>query len=270
MPHIRRSYIDGRWGQIHTRIGAGPHDRPPLLMLHPTPKSGWIYEPLMAALMSNRTVVAPDTPGYGASDAPPVPASIEEFAREMAALMAQLAERGDVPAGPFDVLGYHTGSVTSVAMSELAPTAVRKLVLVSLAAYPAQVRAAKREGLRHWPVPKEDGSHLGALWTLMQGLFDRRIDTVWKHESLTENLRSGARAHWGYDAVYRYDLQAALGRLAHPALILNPEDDLWIPTRENAPRVAHADYIELPDLKHGLFELEPTKIAGLIVKFLDR
>lgn len=269
MPNTRRAYLDGRWGQVHLRIGCGPQDRPPLLMLHPTPKSGWIYEPLMASLQAGRTVVAPDTPGYGASDAPPEPASIEDFATEMTAIMARLADQGELPAGPFDVLGYHTGSVTAVAMSEQTPKAVRKLILVSLAAYPEEIRASKREGLRNWPGPKEDGSHLGAMWTLMQGLFDRRIDTAWKHQSLTENLRSGARAYWGYDAVYRYDLQAALDRLADPVLILNPEDDLWIPTRENAPRVAHAEYVELPDMGHGLFALETEKIAGLIRDFLD-
>jgi pimeloyl-ACP methyl ester carboxylesterase len=267
---VKRDYVDSRWGQTHIRIGQGPADRPPLLMLHPTPKSGWIYEPLFAPLMQGRTVIAPDTPGYGASDAPPEPAAIEDFAAEMLALMERLAADGRVPAGPFDVMGYHTGSVTSVALAHLAPAAIRRLVLVSLAAYPADVRAAKRAGLVTWSGPREDGSHLAAMWTLMQSLFDRRIDTGWKHASLTENLRSGGRAHWGYDAVYRYDLQAALDSLAHPTLILNPEDDLWKPTRENAPRVVHAEYVELPDLKHGLFELETDKIAGLIAQFLNR
>jgi len=265
---VRREYVDGRWGQVHLRIAIGPADRPPLLMLHPTPKSGWIYEPLFAPLVQGRTVIAPDTPGYGASDAPPEPASIEDFAGEMLAMMSQLAADGRMPSGPFDVMGYHTGSVTSVALAHLAPTAVRRLVLVSLAAYSAEVRAAKRAGLVNWPGPREDGSHLAGLWTLMQGLFDRRIPTEWKHASLVENLRSGGRAHWGYDAVYRYDLQTALDTLAHPTLILNPEDDLWVPTRENTGRVTGARYVELPDLKHGLFELQTARIAGLIDGFL--
>ncbi len=270
MPNIRRDYVDGRWGQIHIRIGDGPQSRPPLLMLHPTPKSGWIYEPLFAPLTKGRTVIAPDTPGYGASDGPPEPAAIEDFAGEMLALMTRLAADGRIAAGPFDVLGYHTGSVTSVAMASLAPAAIRKLVLVSLAAYSPEIRAAKREALVNWSGPKEDGSHFGFMWTLMQTLFDRRIGTQWKHESMTENLRAGPRAHWGYDAVYRYDFQAALDALAHPALILNPEDDLWVPTRDNASRVAHADYVEMPDLKHGLFALETDRIAGIVSDFLDR
>lgn len=270
MSKIRKEYVDGRWGQLHFRIAQGPHNPPPLLLLHPTPKSGWIYEPLLETFRADRVVIAPDTPGYGASAGPESPASIEDFADEMLALMGQLAASGDIPSGPFDVMGYHTGSVTSVALAQRAPQAVRKLILVSLAAYDAHVRQTKREALRTWQGPKEDGSHLTAMWSLMQTLFDPRIDTQWKHDSFAENLRSGARAHWGFDAVFRYDLQAALDALKHPTLILNPEDDLWLPTRMNAPRVKDAEYVELPGVGHGLFELEKDRIAGLVSEFLDR
>ena len=34
----------------------------------------------MPALADGRIVIAPDTPGYGASDAPPAPATMEEHA----------------------------------------------------------------------------------------------------------------------------------------------------------------------------------------------
>ena len=123
----------------------------------------------------------------------------------------------------------------------IAPEQVRRLVLVSLAAYPPDIRAAKTEALDRWPGPREDGSHLNAMWTLMQGLFDPRIDLDWKHESLTENLRPGKRAPWGYRAVYGYDFQSALDRVTHDTLILNPEDDLWQPTRDNADESQRRD-----------------------------
>jgi pimeloyl-ACP methyl ester carboxylesterase len=270
MSIIRRDYVDGRWGQIHIRRGDGRPDCSPLLMLHPTPKSGWIYEPLFAPLTRDRTVIAPDTPGYGASDAPAEPAAIEDLAHEMLMLMKRLSADGRIPAGRFDVMGYHTGSVMAVAMAHLAPEQVRKLILVSLAAYSSDERAQKRVNLANRSGPKEDGSHLTALWSLMQTLIDRRMSTDWKQQSLTENLRAGPRAHWGYDAVYRYDLQAALDALAHPTLIINPEDDLWALTGANARRVCHAEYVELRDVGHGLFELETDRIAGLVSDFLDR
>lgn len=267
--HIRRSYVDGRWGQVHLRIAGSARDRRPLLLLHPTPKSGWIWEPLMPVLSRTRIVVAPDTPGYGASDAPPAPSTIEELAQAMLDLLDALVAAGTLPPGPVDVMGYHTGSVTAAVMSRLAPERVGRLVLVSLAAYPAEVRAEKRARLADWPGPRADGSHLTAMWALVGSLSDPRADTAWRHASLTENLRSGAHAPWGYHAVFGHDVPATLDALTHPVLILNPEDDLWLPTRIHAPRVRHADYVELPGVGHGLFDLERDRIAALVETFLD-
>jgi pimeloyl-ACP methyl ester carboxylesterase len=272
MSVIRRTYADGRWGQVHLRIcgevAGGSQGLPPLLLLHPTPKSGWIYEDVMPALAEGRIVIAPDTPGYGASDAPPAPATMEDHAAALLALIRDLAAGGIIPAGPVDLLGYHTGSVLATAAALTEPEQVRRLILVSLAAYPPDIRAGKTAALDRWPGPREDGSHLTAMWTLMQTLFDPRIDLAWKHASLTENLRPGARTIWGYRAVYGYDFQAALDRLEHKTLILNPEDDLWQPTRDNAGRVRGARYVELPGVGHGLFTLEAERIAELVRGFL--
>jgi pimeloyl-ACP methyl ester carboxylesterase len=269
MSAIRRTYVDGQWGQVHLRICGNGHDLPPLLLLHPTPKSGWIYEYLMPALADGRIVIAPDTPGYGASDAPPAPATMEEHAAALLTLIGDLTAGGIIPAGPVDLMGYHTGSVLAVAAANIAPEQVRRLVLVSLAAYPPDIRAAKTEALDRWPGPREDGSHLNAMWALMQSLFDPRIDLDWKHASLTENLRPGKRAPWGYRAVYGYDFQSALDRVTHDTLILNPEDDLWQPTRDNAVRVKGASYVELTGVKHGLFSLETDRIAEVVRAFLS-
>ncbi len=271
---VRCGYADGRWGQVHYRIaGAGRNSLgtgavTPLLMLHPTPKSGWIYEGLMARLAPGRPIVAPDTPGYGASSPPPAPPSIEDYAGEMLALVDSLVAQGNLPPGPIDVMGYHTGSVTAAAMALLHPDRVRRLVLVSLAAYDAAERQTRREALANWPGPAADGSHLMAMWNLLGRLCDPRVTLDWKHQSLTENLRCGDRAPWGYDAVYRYDLRDALARIGHPMLILNPEDDLWDLTRRSAPLAPAAHYVELPGWGHGLFDLETAPIAALVEDFI--
>lgn len=266
---IRRTYIDGRWGQIHLRIAdAGAGDAPPLLMLHPTPKSGWIWEPLMPPLADGRIVIAPDTPGYGASDAPPQPASIGDFAAEMLAMMDSLAGQGAIPAAPFDIVGYHTGSVTAVAMANAAPQRVRRIVPVSLPLYDAQERAVRAGRIASGPVAREDGGHLIAMWHHMQDLFDPRVDTAWKQESLTENLRSGPRAYWGYAAVYGFDLETALKTLTQPTLVIAPEDDLWEPTQRAIPLIANLDVLPLPGVGHGLFTLDRDRIATAIDRFL--
>ena len=266
---IRRAYVDGSWGQLHLRAAGSDRALPPLLMLHPTPKSGWIWEPLMPLLAAGRIVVAPDTPGYGASDPPPVPPTIEALADEMLALCDTLVAQAVLPPGPVDVMGYHTGSVIAAAMARRAPDRVRRLLLVSLPAYSPQERAAKLTRLDDWPGPKADGSHLGAMWRLVDGLTDPRAGTAWKHASVTENLRCGDRAPWGYRAVFGHDFQADLDALVQPTLIINPQDDLWQQTRDNVGRVRHARYLELPGVGHGLFDLDRDLIAGAALDFLD-
>ncbi len=257
------------WGQLHLRIAGAPGPRRPLWLLHPTPKSGWIYEPLMPRLAAGRVVIAPDTPGYGASDPPSSPLSIDGFAAAMLAAATQLVELGRMAPGPIDVLGYHTGAVVAAAMAERAPERVARLVLVSLAAFAADERTRKLDALGRWQAPRDDGGHLQTMWSLVGSLTDERLGADWKHASLTENLRAGPRAPWGYEAVYRHDFQAVLERLRHPVLILNPEDDLFDVTAANAHRVSQARYIELRGMKHGLFEVEAERIAGLVGGFLE-
>ncbi len=47
MGAFRKSYIDGRWGQVHVReLGEGP----PLLLLHQSPISGSQFEAGMLRL----------------------------------------------------------------------------------------------------------------------------------------------------------------------------------------------------------------------------
>ena len=54
---------------------AGPADAPTLLLLHGFPTSSHMFRNLIPALADKWHVVAPDYPGYGASDAP----SVDEF-----------------------------------------------------------------------------------------------------------------------------------------------------------------------------------------------
>ena len=264
---IEKTYVPGRWGQVHLRL-AGDPALPPLLLLHSTPKSGWLYEGLMRALSPDFRLIAPDTPGYGASDPPPAPPSMFEHADALLEIMAALADTGLISRAPVNALGYHTGSSISVAMAQRQPARMGGLILVSIAAYDAATRAEKRANLSKWPGPQPDGSHITYMWSLTRSLAHPAVTPAWLHASVTENLRCGSRAPWGYAGVYGHDLQAALSALTHRVLLLNPEDDLFALTRANRHLLPDARYVELPGYGHGLFDLETETIAGLVREFL--
>ena len=272
-PGVRRGYLDGRWGQIHYRLAgelgdrSAKHGKPPLLCLHLTPKTGWIFEPLLADLGSDRVAIAPDTPGYGGSDPPPSLLLADAYAQEFASFMEALRVR--TGGGPFDVLGYHTGSSFALALANLAGERVRRVVLVSLADFSPEERKQRLDSLDFESPIKPDGSHVAAQWALIGKGMDTRLGSEWRHQSLAENLRSGRRIWWAYNAVHRQDLRGALGRLRQPALIVNPQDDLWEKTRAIAALHPHIAYAELPGAGHGVFHAEREKTSKLVRDFLD-
>lgn len=268
---VRRAYCDGYYGQMHYRVARpdGHLRLPPLLCLHQTPKSGFDYEPVMPLLAAQgRVVLAPDTPGYGGSDAPSAPIGIPAFASVMADFLETMRADGVIGEGPVDVMGYHTGSVTATELAVTRPRLIRRLVLVSLAAYEAEERARRLTAIDRFPVPRPDATHVAELWNLMETMHDARIDLGWKHASLAEHLRPGDKLPWGFRAVYEYDFIDALERLRQPTLLLCPEDDLWHVTRREAARIADVHLVELPGAAHGFLKVDAEAIAARIDAFL--
>jgi pimeloyl-ACP methyl ester carboxylesterase len=269
---VTRAYIDGTYGQMHYYLAhcANSSDQPPLLCLHQTPKSGGDYAPLMAVLAQQRIVVAPDTPGYGASDPPPVPLTIEGYATAIMQFVDRMQDQRRLPPGPFDVMGYHTGSVIATALALARPNRVRKVIMVSLPAFSAAERQQRLATLDQFPTPKADGSHLLALWQIAQELNDARLSVESRHLAIAECFRPGSRLTWGFQAVYHYDFGTALRTLPQPTLILNPQDELCALTRAAAPLLPAGTLYELDGTGNGFLEIEPKRVSRIIGAFLDQ
>ncbi len=269
---IRRAFADNLYGQLHYRIAgeAGPSGRPPLLCLHQTPRSSWEWQPIMPGLARDRIVLAPDTPGYGDSDPPPHPVGIEDFGRAMIRFMDDLQASGVAPAGPFDIIGYHTGSVTATHLAAAYPDRVRRIITIGLAAYDAPTRQARLDAIDRFPIPQaNDLSHVTRLWDLMETMVDARAGPAWRHAALAEALTTGDRLPWGFEAVYRFDFHAAMAEVRQPVLVINLEDDLHRVTLENAGRYPHSRRVDVMGAAHGILELETDRMVALIRDFLD-
>lgn len=271
-PTIRRAYVDNLYGQLHYRIAGAPaaSTHPPLLCLHQTPQSGWEWEPIIPALAVDRVVLAPDTPGYGSSDPAPGPVEIEDFGRAMIRFMDDMQAAGLAPAGPFDIIGYHTGSVTATHLAAAYPDRVRRIITIGLAAYDTPAREAKLEKIGDFPIPRaNDLSHVTTLWDLMGTMVDARAGPAWRHRQLAESLRTGERLPRGFEAVYRFDFHAAMAKVEQPVLVINLEDDLHQVTMANADRYANGRRVDVMGAAHGVFEIEPDRMASIVREFLD-
>jgi len=264
---ITRAYTTCRYGQLHIRQAGKDDTRPPLVMLHQNPSSGWEYQPLIAALGQSRRVIAFDTPGHGMSDAPPAPPGMAGYA---AAFADGLAAMG--VSGPIDLYGYHTGSLLAIELALALPTQVRRMGLTGIPMYPADIRAKKLREAEEFPEADEDGAVILDLLTRLWAYVVKARD---QRQSLPRAIRHFAdkayildRFTWAYRGVWSYDY-ARLGQIPCPVLLLQPYEALREPALAAAQLIPNITIRDLPDLDRDIFDIAPEVLARELCDFLD-
>ncbi|HSQ68890.1 MAG TPA: alpha/beta fold hydrolase [Steroidobacteraceae bacterium] len=158
--HLRRMYVDCRFGQLHLHTAfpssGGFDELTPLVCVPSTPGSGRAFRPLLADLGRDRSVYALDLPGCGESDAPDKTAGITDYAAAMVDLLDTLRLR------QVDVLGYHAGSFAAIEFALARPQQVRKLVLVGIPVLDAR----QRESAQARPLPTGPGREIAQAATV--------------------------------------------------------------------------------------------------------
>jgi pimeloyl-ACP methyl ester carboxylesterase len=254
---------------VHVRVcGDGVRaGRVPLVLLHMTPMSSAMYDPLLPRLGADQLVIAPDRPGFGFSDIPDRPPGMSDYA---AATLDALDALG---VKQFDVLGTHTGSVEAVELAASHAERVRKVVLVGIPAYTSAELEERGYRLAGVPPPVEDGSHLEWHWQrrflYRQPPFDLPL-LQWR---LLQELLAGPNVWWPYRAVFEYPMAEQLRRLNQPVLVLAPHDDLWEQTaRVNARGglPALGRFVDLPHLGLDIAYSATSEVFTLVREFLDQ
>lgn len=133
----RRAYFDCRFGQIHVRTAfpttGGFDEGVTLVCLHSREGSSRSFARFLPEIATDRSVYAPDLPGFGESDAAPTldhgdggPADVghAEAARTVGDLATNLRLR------QIDLLGLRFGAAVALDLASARPELVRRLVLV--------------------------------------------------------------------------------------------------------------------------------------------
>lgn len=257
-------YHDGPYGLLHYRRvhgAAAMTSAPPLYLLHMSPNSSRIFDALLVEMGRDREVIALDTPGFGESDAPSAPPSIEDYARCVAHLADALGH------AQIDVLGYHTGAMTVIALAVARPTLVRRVVQISCPVFTAEERAAFRAEYRAREL-RADGSQLVDAWINLQKFYGPAVPLEVLARNFAEGLRGGPFAPWGHRAAFDYDLAAALPKVQQPVLVVNPADDLATQTPRGLPMLRDARLLDLPEHAHGFIDLITVDFARALRDFL--
>ncbi len=202
--------LGGRAVTLHYRIAG---EGPPLFLLHPSPFSSAFMAPLMQRLRGRATLIAPDTPGFGESDA-----IVDGDAGGTPGLKpyvdAMIALRRALGLERVAVYGSATGAQIAIEWAKADAESVCGLVLDNAASFTDAERATIMDGYFPDLTPAAAGSHLARAW---QAAHDATLFFPWQRPAsahrIAERLGSaaamdfGARAYLaagpGYEVAYR-------------------------------------------------------------------
>ena len=258
---IRRAYVSAGRCQLHYRR-AGSEGAPVLVLLHQTPSTSAMYEPLMAALADRYELFAFDTPGFGMSDALEAPFSIPAAASAIAAAVRWLRP------GAQHWFGHHTGAALALQVAVTHPEQVARLAMSGPCLLDEALRA--RLPVIAAPVPlAADGSHLATLWQRMAAKDAEAAPEIWQREALAGAL-SGSAYPEAYRAVIAVDTEAQLRALRCPTLVFAGTRDPLYPLLDAAHALlADGRKAEIAGARTFVCERQTAEVAALLADFFS-
>lgn len=265
---VRKAYVEGRYGQIHLRIADAQQDagKPPLICLHQSPKCGLEFDTFMRAANHDRTVIAPDYPGYGMSDAAPSEAdtTIPMYAEEMWRVADALNLK------TVDLFGNHTGAKVAAEMAIQQGERVHAIAMISAAILTDEEREMFKDMFTPIPLDKEH-SRFKISWERIIERQGPGQTLEMMDRSMYMNMMGGEAYEWGHVAAFAWGkpFDEALSKLPHRITLLNPVDDLTECTRRAEGLMRNGEIIECPDWGYGFMDVHPEATADLVLGKLD-
>jgi len=268
---ICKGYADTRHGQVHYVESVEPGVGQPagsdtaVLLLHQTPRSWDEYRDVLPLLAARHRVIAPDTLGFGSSDSPAGPWSIELFADGVEDLVGALG------LGRLSVVGHHTGGVIGLELAARRPELVTALVLSGVPYVDAPRRAAVSGQPSIDGVPiSDDGSHYQALWNKRVSFYPvDRPDLL--HRLVRDAVRVHDRVEEGHLAVNAYRMEERIGLVRAAALVVCGELDTF--SLPDVPKLMAqlpgASTATLQGVGVPSVEQDPVQFAAVVAEFLD-
>lgn len=257
----RRAYVSVGRCQIHYRQ-TGREGAPVLALLHQTPSTSAMYEPLMTLLADRYELFAFDTPGFGHSDAIDGPFSIAAAASALAAALRWLRP------GARHWFGHHTGAALALQVASAHPEQVARLALSG----PCLLDSALRERLPALAAEVEvsaDGSHLRTVWDRIAAKDPEASPALRQRETLA-GLAAGRAYAEAYRAVVEVDTEAQLRALRCPTLVFAGTLDPLYPMLDAAHRLlADGRKAEIAGARTFICERQANEVAALLAEFFD-
>lgn len=264
---VKRSFVDGLYGQVHVRVSTPPKgtaQKTPLLLLHPTPYSSQFFMPFIEDIGKDRLVIAIDTPGYGDSDRPETPPSMEDYARNAVKVLDALGI-----SGPVDALGYHTGTLIAAEMAINDPNRINKLILAGIPVYPSERLPALYAKYAKPDELKKDGSHLTSKWGFATQTMSAGMSLEAAQNHYSDYMQSMPESSQAYYSVFSYPGYERLPLISRPALFVSINGSLKDETKDAQKITPGSELIYLDHVTTGLFDVTYPEMAEITRNYLD-
>lgn len=232
-PRVRRGYFECRFGQLHVHNamppGGGFEEGTPLLCLHDFSGSGRVFTRFLSLLAQDRSVYAPDLPGFGESDAPSARPQIADYAAAIGDFLDNMRLR------QVALLGLRMGTLPAVELALNRAASVQRLILLSI---PLLTEAERGTLIRTAPPVPVDA------------------------------FRPPEWQRWACEAAGAYALRERLVRLSPRLLVMRSRDDLWEATGRARDVLPAARMIELEQPVVEVLVSAPQRAAEPVREFL--
>lgn len=265
--HIRRSYAECRFGQMHLWTaypsGGGFDERTPLICLHHAGGSGRAFAPMLRELGQDRSIYAPDLPGHGSSDAAGSRTSVAEFAGAVGDFLDSLRLR------TVDMFGYQLGAQIAAELAIARPQQVRRVMLWGMPVYTTQERTALPQPIAPLGA-REDGGDVIEEWRRALEHRGPGASAASVAEDFGDRLRSGLSGAKAQAAAFDYAPGERLPLLKQPTLVLRLRDEFCDHAARVRTALANGSMLDLPEHGAGFISAAPQRFASVAREFLDR
>jgi 3-oxoadipate enol-lactonase len=237
-------------------------DGPPLVLIHANPFDRRLFTYQIASFAPHFRLVALDIRGYGRSDKPVTPFTLEDMADDVLAVCTQ----EQISRAIF--MGVSVGSGMALLIGLNHPEMCDAIILVGgsskggadvgrrIEGYTSQdLRGYQRSHIRELVAPGFCDTRLGA-WVL--DLF-----TAQSHELSGQSIAQIFRARGACD------MQSRLAGMKPPTLVINGAHDMSLESgSETAAMIPGAWHVVLPDTGHACCIEDPAAFDGAVREFL--
>jgi pimeloyl-ACP methyl ester carboxylesterase len=264
---------------------AGDPAKPTVLLLHGFPTSSHMFRNLIPSLAEKYHVIAPDYPGFGASDMPAAKDYDYSFAN-MAAQMTALLDRKGVDRYSVYLMDY--GAPVGFRMFAKDPERVSGFIIQNGNAYEEGLREFWDPIKAYWAEPTaENGDKLRGFltldatkWQFTHGTQSPELispDNFWHVQYLldregNQEVQLELFLDYGTNVAEYPKWQSLFRKHQTPTLLMWGKNDPIFPSEGAHPYKRDLKNLEFHLLDTGHFALEEygSKIASRMTEFLDR